>query len=247
MSLNNSHYGTNGVLLFNGELILIYYDGVEIGLDPQQSVPLMKGNKKGRIYLTSHRVVFVNKNQNDLMQSFSMPFMCLRNLDIEQPVFGANFIKGEVKAEPQGRWEGTAKFKLWFNNGGAIDFGQCLLNAGRLANEARAARQFTYQQASFGNIYPAPPPSYTTLNPNSYGWVPMDRFPDRPAGENVYMYDAPPPYSGIFQDQKTHTFDQNTRVTNGFVNPNDPNKVYLPTAPYPDEAPPSYENSKKKE
>jgi WW domain-binding protein 2 len=84
---------------------LIYYDGVELALEPSQSAPIMKGNKKGRIYLTSHRIVFVNKNPNDLFQ---------------------------VRAEPQGRWEGTAKFKLWFNNGGAIEFGQCLLNAGRL-------------------------------------------------------------------------------------------------------------------
>jgi hypothetical protein len=51
-----------------------------MSLDPQMSVRLMHGNKKGRIYLTSHRVVFVNKNQNDLLQSFSMPFMCMRNL-----------------------------------------------------------------------------------------------------------------------------------------------------------------------
>ena len=85
--------------------ILIYYDGVEISLEPQLSVPLMRGNKKGRIYLTSHRVVFVNKNQNDVFQSFSMPFMCMRNLDIEQPVFGANYIKGEIKAEPQGDYK----------------------------------------------------------------------------------------------------------------------------------------------
>lgn len=63
-----------------------------------------------------------------------MPFMCMRSLDIEQPVFGANYIKGEVKAEPAGRWEGVAKFKIWFNNGGAIEFGQCLLNAGRLGS-----------------------------------------------------------------------------------------------------------------
>ena len=56
MSINNSHYGSDGVLLYNGELILIYYDGVEFALDPSTSVPLMKGNKKGRIYLTSHRV-----------------------------------------------------------------------------------------------------------------------------------------------------------------------------------------------
>jgi hypothetical protein len=118
---------------------------------------MTSGHKKGRIYLTSHRVVFVNKNANDLLQSFSMSFMNLRNLEIEQPVFGANYIKGEVKSEVGGGWDGTAKFKLWFNNGGAIEFGQCLLNAGRLANQARAAQ-------------------HTTLSQNSYGWqirVPM--------------------------------------------------------------------------
>ena len=144
---------------------MIYYDGVEITVQPHTSLQLMNGNKKGRIYLTSHRVVFINKNNNDLFQSFSMPFGHLRNLEIEQPVFGANYIKGEVKAEPNGRWEGTAKFKLWFNNGGAIEFGQCLLNAGSLASQVRTARQFVQTQVN-GNIYPAPPPAYTTLNPN---------------------------------------------------------------------------------
>ncbi len=49
------------------------------------------------------KVIFVNKNQNDTFQSFSMSFMSMKNLDIEQPVFGANYIKGEVKAEPQGK------------------------------------------------------------------------------------------------------------------------------------------------
>ena len=82
--------------------------------------------------MLNEKVVFVNKNNNDLFQSFSMPFMHMRDLDIEQPVFGANYIKGHVRAEPQGRWQGDAKFKLWFNNGGAIEFGQCLMNAGRL-------------------------------------------------------------------------------------------------------------------
>lgn len=120
-----------------------------------------------------------------------MPFMCMRNIDIEQPVFGANFIKGEVRAEQGGRWDGTAKFKLWFNNGGAIEFGQCLLNAGRLASQVRAAQQFvaTQMQSVYGgNIYPAPPPAYTTLNANSYGWVPLERFPDRPQANDVFMY-----------------------------------------------------------
>lgn len=252
MSLNTSHYGTNGVLLFNGEVILIYYDGVEILVQPHTSLPIMNGNKKGRIYLTSHRIVFINKNNNDLFQSFSMPFGNMRNLEIEQPVFGANYIKGEVKSEPNGRWDGTAKFKLWFNNGGAIEFGQCLLNAGQLASQARAARQHIYTQVNNGNIYPAPPPAYTTLNANNYGWVPTDRFPDRPQGNTVFMYDQPPPYAGIYQDVNTNKFDERQKVPNvqnGFVNPNDPSKIYYASAPQENAPPPSYHESlnKKKE
>jgi len=224
--------------------ILIYYDGVECSFDPSTPVPLLtSGHKKGRIYLTSHRVVFVNKNANDLLQSFSMPFMNLRNLEIDQPVFGANYIKGEVKSEVGGGWDGAAKFKLWFNNGGAIEFGQCLLNAGRLASQARAAQAFVSSQINMGNIYPAPPPAYATLSPNSYGWVPLDRFPERPAGENVYMYDQPPPYNGIFPSTQTFSFEDRNRVANGYVNPNDPSKTYVASAPYPDEKPPSYNES----
>jgi hypothetical protein len=248
MSINNSHYGQNGVLLYNGEVILIYYDGVELALDPYNPVALMKGKKKGRIYLTSHRIVFINKDQNDVFQSFSMPFMCMRSLEIEQPVFGANYIKGEVRNEPYGKWDGTAKFKLWFNNGGAIEFGQCLLNAGKLASQARAAQQTVQTHVNQGDIYPAPPPAYTNLNSNTYGWVPMDRFPDRPQGENVYMYDQPPPYAGIYdqKDQKTNTFDIRQRVATGYVNPDDPSKVYVPTAPQEEELPPSYSDSQNK-
>lgn len=213
---------------------MIYYDGVEVSFDPDSDVPLMKGHKKGRIYLTSHRVVFVNKNQNELFQSFSMPFMCMRDLDIEQPVFGANYIKGHVRAEQDGKWNGTAKFKIWFNNGGAIEFGQCLMNAGRLASQARAAQQFVINHSFNSNIYPAPPPAYSALNPNSYGWVPMDRFPDRPQQNTVYMYDSPPPYSGIFEQNQAYNFGQAyPNVTNGFVDPKDPSKAYVASAPYP--------------
>jgi hypothetical protein len=47
------------------------------------------------------------------------------------------------------------------------------------------------------------------------------------------MYDQPPPYSGIFQPQEQHLnrFDEKSRVTNGFIDPNDPSKVYVPSAP----------------
>jgi WW-domain ligand protein. len=42
-------------------------------------------------------------------------------------VFGANYIKGKVRAQPNGNWIGEAKFKLMFKSGGAIDFGQAML------------------------------------------------------------------------------------------------------------------------
>lgn len=50
------------------------------------------------------------------------------------------------------------------------------------------------------------------------------------------MYDEPPPYSGIYEakDEKQNTFDVRQRVPNvttGFVNPNDPSKVYVASAP----------------
>lgn len=38
------------------------------------------------------------------MQSFMMPFYLMKDCEIKQPVFGANFIKGTVKAEAGGRW-----------------------------------------------------------------------------------------------------------------------------------------------
>lgn len=39
----------------------------------------------------------------DAMQSFVMPFYLLKDCEIKQPVFGANYIKGTVKAEAGGR------------------------------------------------------------------------------------------------------------------------------------------------
>lgn len=52
---------------------------------------------------------------------------------MEQPVFGSNYIKGKVRAQPNGNWVGEAKFKLIFKKGGAIDFGQAMLRAASMS------------------------------------------------------------------------------------------------------------------
>ncbi len=107
------------------------------------------GDKSGRLYLTTHRMVFNNKDTKDAMKSFSFPFVAIRNVELEQPVFGANYIKGKVLAQPNGGFEGEAKFKLRFKSGGAIDFGTAMLKAA--------------QMASRNYVQDAPPP-YTVIS-----------------------------------------------------------------------------------
>jgi hypothetical protein len=125
----------------------------------------------------------------------------------------------------------VAKFKLWFNNGGAIEFGQALMNAGRLASQVRQQQPANMPPPSYTpsqNIYAAPPPAYSG---GSYGWVPLDRFPDRPPDNTVFCHDSPPPYCGIYPNA-----EQNAGyVSSGFYNPQNPTKVYATSsAPPPD-------------
>lgn len=44
-------------------------------------------------------------------------------------MFGANYIKGKVRAQPNGGWVGEVKLKLFFKHGGAIEYGQAMLQA----------------------------------------------------------------------------------------------------------------------
>lgn len=49
----------------------------------------------------SLQVIFLSKAK-DAMKSFMMPFYLMKDCEIKQPVFGANYIKGMVKAEAGG-------------------------------------------------------------------------------------------------------------------------------------------------
>ncbi|XP_005063059.1 PREDICTED: WW domain-binding protein 2-like, partial [Ficedula albicollis] len=63
---------------------------------------IFKGTKKGMLYLTPYRMIFVSKGK-DPMLSFMMPFYLVKGCSIEQPVFSANYIKGQIQAEAGGR------------------------------------------------------------------------------------------------------------------------------------------------
>lgn len=211
MSVNTSH-ANNGVLLHAGELILLFSDKVSMEFSGQDN-SLFKGSKVGKIFLTTHRMVFNNNKQSDPLQSFSFPFIALNDVELEQPVFGANYIKGKVRAQPNGNFVGEAKFKLSFKAGGAIEFGQAMLRAASLAqrnmhNNPGGAGGFDnpppYQPDN--GWHEAPPPAYEPP-PGYYGWVPMNNpnFTGVPPN-SVFMTDNPPPYPGIGVPQPQQSY-----------------------------------------
>jgi len=202
MSLNTAHTPDgNGVLLYNGEQILIF--SKQVTLEFEANDPVFKGKKKGPLYLTSHRIVFTNQDNKDRLQSFSIPFHSLRDVKLEQPVFGANYLKGQVLAQPNGNWTGDAVFKLTFYEGGCIEFGEALLNATDLARQYVGDTAPPAYTPPAGDYFSAPPAYYSYQGTNYYGLnVPTEAFPNAPEPGTVYMYEAPPPYTGIAPPQQ---------------------------------------------
>ncbi|XP_077486666.1 WW domain-binding protein 2-like [Amblyomma americanum] len=197
MSLNTAH-APGGVLVFTGELILLYCDGVQVtfeGADARK----FQGTTKGRIYLNTHRVVFVHKYGKDFLQSFSFPFLNISDLKLEQPFFGANYIQGKVTSEKNGNWTGKCTFKLKFMKGGAIEFGQAMMAAIKCASLlGGGAAPGSYQPPSEPYM-PLRPDDHMPGQGVNYGFpLPYAAFPDQPPAKTVFATSAPPPYPGVY-------------------------------------------------
>uniref|UniRef100_A0A2P2HWP3 WW domain-binding protein 2 n=1 Tax=Hirondellea gigas TaxID=1518452 RepID=A0A2P2HWP3_9CRUS len=211
MSVNTAH-ANKGVLIYAGEQIILYCEHVTMHLSKEIGGGGLHGNKTGRLYLTSHRIIFTNSSDKDPLHSFAAPFFALSKVELEQPVFGANYIKGNVKGQPQGGFDNkVVEFRLTFKHGGAIEFGQAMLRVASMASRHMSPSfrdcppPYTAPSQPYG---PAPPPAYAPPTAGYYGWVPPTQaFPARPPPDGVYAYDAPPPYPGV--DGMV-----------GFVNPN---------------------------
>lgn len=124
---------------------MLFSENIAIEFSGQDAIPF-KGTKVGSVYLTTHRMIFNAKKFEDVMKSFSFPFVCLNDVEVEQPLFGANYIRGKVRAQVDGNFVGEAKFKLVFKSGGAIEFAQAMLRAAHMAQQ---------------NAHGAEPPPYT--------------------------------------------------------------------------------------
>lgn len=63
---------------------------------------MFRGKHKGIVFVTTHRMIFLSDDQRDNIISFAVAFMYMKNLRVEQPIFGANYIAGIVSAHPNG-------------------------------------------------------------------------------------------------------------------------------------------------
>ncbi|XP_039092536.1 postacrosomal sheath WW domain-binding protein isoform X2 [Hyaena hyaena] len=136
MAVNQSHTeNRQGVFIPFGDSVLTHYQDVDLSFPQQpERCNLFSGTKKGTVFLTSYRVIFMTSHLvSDPMLSFMMPFDLMSNCAIEQPVFAANYIKGTIQAASDGGWEGQATFKLTFRKGGAIEFAQLMMKAASAA------------------------------------------------------------------------------------------------------------------
>ncbi|XP_029425041.1 postacrosomal sheath WW domain-binding protein [Nannospalax galili] len=132
MAVNQNHSADRrGVAIPRGESVLKQSSDVELSFpQPPQGSNLFSSTKRGTLFLTSYRVIFVTScSDNDPMLSFMMPFNLMSNFTVEQPVFGANYIRGTIQAAPNGGWQGTATFKIVFRKGGAIEFAHLMTKA----------------------------------------------------------------------------------------------------------------------
>ena len=65
---------------------------------------IFRGKHKGKVFVTTHRMIFLSNDQRDNLLSFAVAFMYVKNLSVEQPMFGANYISGIAAAHPNGEF-----------------------------------------------------------------------------------------------------------------------------------------------
>ena len=132
-------------------------------LFPKDRVSCFKSFPQGSGYKS-----FKSFLQGSGYKSFSMDFQHIRNTEVKQPIFGANYLKGYVIAEPDGGWEGNANFNVNFPKGGAIDFAEIFQKTVKTSLRNRQA-----------GVTPVPP-----MQPN--GFIPQPGYPMPPPGQPGY-------------------------------------------------------------
>jgi len=245
MSINTAHAaGGHGVIIYNSERILIFYDSCELLTNAEIGVhPQLIGCKKGSVYLTSHRVIFINKSQTDQLQSLSMPFIKMRRVEVMKPIFGGNYITGNLLIDTCTNETGYSfdktldvHWSLTLKNGGNFEFGEALREAGKRA--FKNTTTFSMPPApEFGSYFSppdpkhysqAPPETYASIYQDPYysSFVPQHASFGTPPKNEVFLMNALPPYPGM--QEGPPQYEQQDPATNN--SSQDPHQIH-PSAP----------------
>lgn len=141
--------------------------------------PILAKQFKGRVYLTTHRLVVIIApyRQNAPVKSLCAPFCAIVKCSVEQPVFGANYIEATVRDEVDS--SKSFSFKLKFSKGGAIELAMAMNRAvqavGRNYNPSMPPPP-AYTPSPSSQYYQAPPTVYAP-GYNSGIQLPTQQFP----------------------------------------------------------------------
>ncbi|XP_058164830.1 postacrosomal sheath WW domain-binding protein [Dasypus novemcinctus] len=201
MAVNQNHTANrHGAIIPEGESVFQQCHDVELSFPQQpEGSDLFSGTKRGTVFLTSYRVIFITSHSvNDPMLSFMMPFNLMKDCTVEQPVFAPNFIKGTIMAAPDGGWEGQAVFKLAFRKGGGIQFAQLMMKAASAAARGAPLRSLNYWYGPSGMYVVISGQQNTMSTPQAPCAVPVVIYGALPAGYGALppRYEAPPPGYG---------------------------------------------------
>ena len=163
--------------------------------------------------LTTARIVCLN-NKNSAFKAFDLPLALTFNEGFEQPIFGANYIKGTCK--PLINLPGNVNFKIWFMSGGCGTFAPAYLKMvySMRMNRNRGIDQQMQRNIESGNfgktayidpddpsvIYLQQPQVVQGINYNPFGYQPI---PQQPIQQQP-MYQQPIQQQPINQQPMYH-------------------------------------------
>ncbi|PNJ87961.1 WBP2 isoform 8, partial [Pongo abelii] len=156
-------------------------------------------------------------------------------------------------------WEGSASYKLTFTAGGAIEFGQRMLQVASQASRGEVpSGAYGYSYMPSG-AYVYPPPVANGMYPCPPGYPypppPPEFYPGPPMmdGAMGYVQPPPPPYPGPMEPPVSGPDVPSTpaaeakaaeAAASAYYNPGNPHNVYMPTSQPP--PPPYYPPEDKK-
>ncbi len=80
--------------------------------------PSLAFSGAGTVYLTNFRLVFVASKPTPDFQSIELPLLYIRDFDVVQPIFGANYLHGICEPTADSSAAGMIKWRVSFMAGG---------------------------------------------------------------------------------------------------------------------------------